>query len=309
MNTKESVKKGIIYLITFPNGKIYVGQTVKSLSNRVESYKKEINCVSRLRPVVSALRKYGIENCKFEEIEVLENTTREKVGLAEQAKIKELQSLVTQKGYNIHEGGYGGDNFSNHPNKELIREKLKGRKPRLGAKLSEETKKKIGKKSKQRLKDKTKHPLWGKHHSDETKRKISDKHKGKYFGRYVKRLTKKQLLIWFEEGWNYLVAYKKFGVGQKILEDSLLKHYGTKSLEKAINLWRKDLKGFNHKGKNRNILTIQQLDKAFRENWSTRETYKEYNTNQKALSRETMFHFGTKSWEAAKRIWKENLPE
>lgn len=42
-----------------------------------------------------------------------------------------------------------------------------------------ETREKISKKAKQRLQDKTKHPMYGKHHTHQTKEKLSKAHKGK----------------------------------------------------------------------------------------------------------------------------------
>lgn len=46
--------------------------------------------------------------------------------------------------------------------------------------LSKETKQMLSDKAKERLKDKTKHPLYGKHHSEETKIKISKANKGRH---------------------------------------------------------------------------------------------------------------------------------
>jgi len=34
-------------------------------------------------------------------------------------------SNAIEVGYNISEGGCGGDNFTNHPDKEVIREKIR----------------------------------------------------------------------------------------------------------------------------------------------------------------------------------------
>ena len=283
MNTKVSVKIGIIYLITFPNNKVYVGLSTKTLTQTIARYVKEAKNIKR--PVANALRKYGIDNCKFEIIETLHGCTVEKLCEKEIEKIKEYRSNTRGIGYNLKLGG------------------------QFGSQLHPDTKKKIGLKAKERLKDKTKHPLWGKKHSEATRKKISDEHKGKYFGKYAKRLTKKLLLLWFENGWNFKRAYKEFGVGQKILESSLEKHYQTKSLEEALDKWRSTLKGFNHKGNNRKFLSLQQLEKAFKDGLSSRAFYKAFNLNQRALRRELNFHFGTKSWTEAKRLWKENSQE
>lgn len=49
----------------------------------------------------------------------------------------------------------------------------------VGNKISEEAKQKMSKKAKERLKDPTKNPMYGKHRSKETKDKISKSRKGK----------------------------------------------------------------------------------------------------------------------------------
>lgn len=241
MNTQKSVKKGIIYQIYFPNGKLYVGLTTKSLSHRVKSYEKEIKCVSRTRPVVRALRKYGLVNCKFTLLDVVENCSREELGNLEKVRIHQMKSLLQQGGYNLHEGGYGGDNFTNNPNKEVIRKKLKGRQGRLGAKLSQKTKNKISKKARQRLKDKTRHPLWGKKHSLETRQKLSEQKKGivPLCTKFREVLSFEQLVGWFEAKMSYREFLSLHKISQRKVEESLQTHFGTKSLRKARESWKK----------------------------------------------------------------------
>lgn len=61
----------IIYKITNTiNGKIYIGQTIKTLGERKKGYRKEIynyeNRIRPSRPIVHAMSKYGIENFQFE---------------------------------------------------------------------------------------------------------------------------------------------------------------------------------------------------------------------------------------------------
>jgi very-short-patch-repair endonuclease len=56
--------------------------------------------------------------------------------------------------------------------------------PRYGKTHTEDTKKKIGKKAKERLSDSENHPMYGKHHSEETRKKISESHKKLYKSGY-----------------------------------------------------------------------------------------------------------------------------
>ncbi len=81
-----------------------------------------------------AIKKYGKENFKKEILEYCETT--EKLNEKEIYWIEKLNAI--QGGYNIMKGGEGGDNFTNHPNKEKRRLHLKNRK------LTEEWKIKIG---------------------------------------------------------------------------------------------------------------------------------------------------------------------
>lgn len=92
-------------------------------------------------------------------------------------------------GYNMTEGGYNG--LLSEETKQKISDSLKGHKMSLltyqklcltGYPHTEESKKKISELAKERYKDKTKHPMYGKHHSEESKRKNSESRKGKCMG-------------------------------------------------------------------------------------------------------------------------------
>ena len=69
---------------------------------------------------------------------------------------------------------------------EIIRRKIgeysKHRKPNLGRKWSQETKDILSERAKERFEDKTKHPMYGKHHTEESKKKNSESRKGKCVG-------------------------------------------------------------------------------------------------------------------------------
>lgn len=140
---------GIIYKITNKiNGKSYIGQTTLILEERMtKHFSKNSGC-----PIMEkAIKKYGKDNF---DIEILGTFLEELLDLAEIAAIKEYGTL-SPNGYNLTEGG--------------------GR----GGKLSKETRLKMSLIVKERYRDKTKHPFFGKHHSKKAKEKISKANLGK----------------------------------------------------------------------------------------------------------------------------------
>lgn len=72
-------EKGIIYKITNPNGKVYIGQTT-NLLKRKGAYKRLDSCIQNQVVLYRSLKKYGwdthifeiIENCDFEKLNVRE---------------------------------------------------------------------------------------------------------------------------------------------------------------------------------------------------------------------------------------------
>ena len=196
----------IIYKYTSPSGKHYIGQT-NDIVRRKSQHKKTNGC-----PCFKvAVDKYGFENFKFEILE--ENLTIEEANIKEEYYINEYNSLAPN-GYNLHTGGL------NHSISEITRERLRiassgENNPNFGKQHSEETKAKIGLKSKGRQSmlgkkhtkesiakmrlsstnkfhtEETKlkikqattgenHPLFGKHLAEETKRKLREKNSKEY---------------------------------------------------------------------------------------------------------------------------------
>ena len=90
------------------NNKKYIGQT-NNFERRVREHKscsfnpKSVNYNDKIH---QAIRKYGYDNFKIEIIEIINNALDyELVNEREQYWIKEEQSLLTQWGYNVLEGG------------------------------------------------------------------------------------------------------------------------------------------------------------------------------------------------------------
>ena len=91
-------QKGIIYKITSPSGKVYVGQTIRSFEKRMQEHKQES---SSCTTVSRAIQKYK-EQMKYEIIE--DNVPHEQLDEREIFWIKKLNSLAPN-GYNCTTGG------------------------------------------------------------------------------------------------------------------------------------------------------------------------------------------------------------
>jgi len=89
---------GIIYKISSPSGKVYVGQTIRSFEKRMQEHRDMKSACSAVR---NAIDKYGDE-MKYEIIE--ENVPQEHLDEREIYWIKELNSLRPD-GYNLRTGG------------------------------------------------------------------------------------------------------------------------------------------------------------------------------------------------------------
>ena len=188
---------GIIYCYFNPiTNKRYIGQTINEKSRRSAFKTKETYCTSlssggKLSKFDQARKDYGVDTfvysvlCKIEDDNV--DALKTRLNELEMYYIKKFDSF--NNGYNSTEGGLSGS--LSEETKEKISQSLMGRpmseltKQNLtfkGHKHSEETKQTLSDKAKERYKDPTKHPMFGKHHSEESKRKNSESRKGKCVG-------------------------------------------------------------------------------------------------------------------------------
>ena len=109
----------LIYKITNKiNGKVYIGQTTRTLSERIQGYKKEYKWKSNSRPIIRAMNKYGFENFEFSIIEEDINS-KEQLDEKEKYYIKKYKSLCSQKGYNVELGGNGVGKHSEETKKKI----------------------------------------------------------------------------------------------------------------------------------------------------------------------------------------------
>ena len=95
----------LIYKITNQiNNKIYIGQTIRTIQERMYSYHQECLYAKISRPIIAAMRLYGIENFTFEVLEDGINS-KEELDKKEIYYIQFYSSLTSQNGYNVELGG------------------------------------------------------------------------------------------------------------------------------------------------------------------------------------------------------------
>lgn len=100
-----------IYKITnLINNKIYIGKTTQSYKRLLKRYNDEVLYVKNNRPIINAIRKYGIVNFQFEIISSCLNL--QFLNELEINTIKQYNSTNHSIGYNITPGGDGISNPS-----------------------------------------------------------------------------------------------------------------------------------------------------------------------------------------------------
>lgn len=170
----------IIYKLTAPNGKIYVGQT-KDIQARFNRYR--VAAIKHQIKIYRSIKKYGWENFNKE---VLEYTDEIFADEMERYYITKY-NCCGKNGLNLDSGGRNNKKHSDET-KEKIRISITGRKH------SEETKRKqsimkLGKKHS----EKTIQKMIGRKHTIETKLKISVAHKNKHHSEETKNKIKSSL--------------------------------------------------------------------------------------------------------------------
>ena len=163
---------GTIYKLTSPSGKIYIGQTTNLKDRKRCLY--NTNKYYSGHKLDNAIKKYGIENFKYEILVQIE--MEDKFLLREHLDVLEIQYIEKynsyNNGYNMTLGGSGSKGcFQTEESRKKISEKAKGRKgSMLGKHLTEEQKRKVSEFAKTRIGDKN--PFFGKTHTTSSKNKI-----------------------------------------------------------------------------------------------------------------------------------------
>jgi group I intron endonuclease len=198
MNDNESKNKYsefYVYMITnLVNNKIYIGQTVDFERRKRRHINDSFNENRIKYPINKAIKKHGVDNFKFEIIEITD--TYEDVKVAEIYWIAYYGSKNRKVGYNLTDGGDGtightmsdemkkkmSDLFTGRPMPEKTR--LAVIKANTGKKFTDEHKDKIGEAQKG-----NKNHRFGKKNSEEQKKAVSIAQSG----RMVSDITKQKL--------------------------------------------------------------------------------------------------------------------
>lgn len=153
----------LIYKITnLVNGKIYIGQTIKTLEKRKKQHLSKYNNCPALK---NALVKYGYNNFNWE---ILENAfSILELNTLEEFYINKFDCLAP-KGYNLKQGGH------NKALSQITKDKISNAQ--------------LGNRNHMFGKTGKKHPRWGKKHTMEARNKMSKSHKGSigFLGEHTK---------------------------------------------------------------------------------------------------------------------------
>jgi len=177
----------VIYKITNKlNNKVYIGQTVQSLKDRLNHHFRS----SPNSPMFRARKKHGKENFSIEEIDTAQ--TLEELNEKEIYWIAFYHSTNREKGYNLMSGGGNKGKHSEESKKKMSeshkagmteeRKNLISEKTKLG--MTEEVRKKIsevqkGRKHSAELIEKRIAPRRGYKWTEESKKKSSETQKGR----------------------------------------------------------------------------------------------------------------------------------
>lgn len=184
------MSNGYIYqIINLENQKSYIG-FASNFYNRMKRHFDDFHRIEYPKIQNSkfyrAIRKYGVENFV---VKILEQPLVQDLPEREKYWINFFNTC--NNGYNMTNGGNGGDLFTNNPNKEIIRKKYSLAKK--GIKISEEHKFKISVANK------------GKKLSEETKRRMSKAKRKKFHKCYIKTNIHKNRKIKNIEGISLLI--------------------------------------------------------------------------------------------------------
>lgn len=118
--------KGVIYKITSPTGRIYIGKTV-NFEKRMRRYKRNDKTGQKI--IESSIEKYGWENHK---VEIIDHAPIEHLNELEIKYIKELDTFNfdNSNGMNLTRGGEGSFGAKrSDETKKLMSERKKGKIP------------------------------------------------------------------------------------------------------------------------------------------------------------------------------------
>jgi group I intron endonuclease len=96
--SSNPIKMGFVYMIMFPSGKAYIGQTIRNVQKRINEHTK---CKGSCIALENAIRMYGIESAT---VETLLEVSNEQLDYYEM-KFIDTYNTLEPNGYNIKSGG------------------------------------------------------------------------------------------------------------------------------------------------------------------------------------------------------------
>lgn len=126
IRTKDILRNNVVYCLTFPSGKKYVGQTTQKLDARLRVHTKD--AFSKNRQDYHSAKSRAIRKYTEFSVEVLyQGDTVEELDKQEIDFITQYDTV--NNGYNIHPGGLGGKGFKlSEETKKKMSKSMKGRK-------------------------------------------------------------------------------------------------------------------------------------------------------------------------------------
>jgi group I intron endonuclease len=172
---------GIIYKAVGPGGKVYIGQTTKTLAIRKGQHKFRAKKQDRRYPFGIALLDEGFDAFAWEAIDQAD--TPEDLDQKEKAWIAHYDSMNPERGYNGTDGGHNAS-LSEEARRKLSEAKSGEKHPFFGKNLSSEHRQKIGEAQKGKVipaetRRKISLVKMGHEVTEEARRKLSEAHKGK----------------------------------------------------------------------------------------------------------------------------------
>ena len=167
----------IIYLLTSPSNKYYIGYTTRPLADRVSEHVRSSVSGSEY-PLHCAIRKYGIDSF---DISCVESFDTDDINFIFDKEIHWISTYDSfNNGYNctIGGGGFLGGNHSESTLRLFSEQRSGINHPLYGKHHSDETKNKISLKARKRLSIPSNNPMYGRSHSESSKQLISDKAMG-----------------------------------------------------------------------------------------------------------------------------------
>jgi len=172
----------VIYKLTFPNNKVYIGQTSRSLSERWKQHCHDHKFPYKKSRLYTAWKKYGTDSIKLEVL--AEATSIEELNSLEQEFIKLCKSTDIEYGYNLKSGGSNGK--WNEASKKAFSESKKGIKTH-----SDEFYKELGKKQ-----SGSNNPMYGKIQSVEGRERLRQARLGtKSSESTIKKISNGRVLV------------------------------------------------------------------------------------------------------------------